>query len=459
MEDFIDRKEELDRLKSLFNTEEPELAVVYGRRRIGKTALSTEALKERDNSVYFQAVETTKKDQLESFISTAKQNFPGLIDLRQEWEPVLKHLIQEDAIVVLDEFPYLVDSDESLPSVLQKLWDHETGDSQAKFVLTGSSIGMMYDIALRGGSPLYGRVSQNPNGEFSIDQLPFSAAAEFFPNYTNEEKVLAFSIFGGTPHYLNAINSEKNIAENIQSGILSQNGALHSEPETVLRMELDEVNRYFAILKSISRGNRSRNEIINDTGIEQSSSGYYLDRLEKLHIIQKDHPVTEDPRKSRKTRYRIRDQFFKFWFRFVYGQTTSYDMYGENAYEDLIQPEIGDFASETFEHLCQEAAVNIHSDLRFRKIGRWWRKGREIDIVGLTNENEILVGEVKFTSSALGYNTLSKLEEDTKQLNIDKDKRYTLFSKNGFKKSVKEAARERENLYIHSLDDIIGNLT
>jgi AAA+ ATPase superfamily predicted ATPase len=181
MEDFVDREEELERLNSIFDSEKAEMAVIYGRRRMGKTALATEAIKDRDSAVYYQAIETTKKDQIESFVDAVKDNFPAVESLKQEWEPILKHLVQKDAIVILDEFPYLVDSDESLPSTLQRIWDHETDSSEAKLVLTGSSIGMMYDIALEGGAPLYGRVSQNPNGEFSIDQLPFTAATEFFP--------------------------------------------------------------------------------------------------------------------------------------------------------------------------------------------------------------------------------------------------------------------------------------
>ncbi|MFB6208540.1 MAG: ATP-binding protein [Candidatus Nanohaloarchaea archaeon] len=459
MEKFVDRDEELDRLRALFDSDKAELAVIYGRRRIGKTGLVTEAVEERDNTVYYQAIETTKKDQIESFIASAGDSFPEVENLKQEWEPILKHLIKEDATIILDEFPYLVDSDESLPSKLQRIWDHETDDSKAKLVLTGSSIGMMYDIALEGGSPLYGRVSQNPNGEFSISQLPFTAATEFFQDYSYEEKVLAFSIFGGTPHYLNAIKPEKSIAENVQETIISQSGGLHNEPETVLRMELEEVNRYFATLKSLARGNRSRNEIINETGIDQSSAGYYLDRLEKLHIIQKDHPVTEDPRKSRKTRYRIRDQFFRFWFRFVYGQTTRYNLYGEKAYQEFIEPELADFSSDSFEELCHKASLKLHPDLKFRKIGRWWRKEREIDVVGLTDSDEILVGEAKFTSSPLGYDTLSRLEEDAEHLNIEKEKRYALFSRNGFKESVKEADNERENLYLHNLEEILDSMS
>lgn len=458
MDKFVDRTEELSRLESLFDSDRPEMAVIYGRRRIGKTALATEAIRDRDNAVYYQAIETTKKAQIEGFKAAAKEKFPEVQKLKNEWEPVIEHLIEEDAMLVLDEFPYLVGSDESLPSALQRIWDHKTDGSESKIVLTGSSIGMMYDIALKGGSPLYGRVSQNPNGEFSIGQLPFSAATEFFPDHTPEQKILGFSVFGGTPHYLNAIKPGKSIAENVQETILSQNGGLHSEPETVLRMELNEVNRYFAALKSISKGNRSRNEIIDDTGIEQSSAGYYLDRLEKLHIIQKDHPVTENPRKSRNTRYRIRDQLFSFWFRFVYGQTTRYDLYGEGAYKDLIQPDLPDFASNRFEQLCQKASIELQPDLNFTDTGRWWRKEREIDVVGLTSSDEMLVGEAKFTSSPLGYNTLSRLEEDSQHLNIDKDRRYALFSRSGFKRSVRETAEERNDIHLHNLGDIVGAL-
>lgn len=459
MEKFIDREEELGRLKELLGSEDAEMAVVYGRRRIGKTELVTEALESTSGSVYYQAIETTAKDQIESFLSVAAESFPGIERVAKDWETVLEYLVEKDAVVVIDEFPYLVESDESIPSRLQRLWDHKPESSKAKLVLTGSSIGMMYDLALEGGSPLYGRLSQNPSGKIPVEEMPFSAAVEFLPSYTAEEKVLAFSIFGGTPHYLNAVESGEDISENVRRSILSSKGSLHSEPETVLRMELDEVNRYFSVLRSISRGNRYRKEIIDDTGINSSSAGYYLDRLEKLHIIEKDHPVTEDPKKSRRTRYRMRDSFFRFWFRFVYGQTGRYDLHDGEPYEDIIEPQMHDFASETFEELCQEASKSLHSDLGLKKLGKWWRNGREIDVVGLTQSDRVLVGEVKFTGSLLGYDVLSRLEKDAEYLNVEKERRYALFSRKGFKKSVQEAARDRKDLHLHDLEEIIGELS
>ncbi len=460
MTEFINREDELERLNRLYNSNEPELAVVYGKRRIGKTALVTESVKDRGKFVYYQAVETTKKDQLEDFIETASENYPGIKNIKRDWEAALRYLVDEDAIIIIDEFPYLVDEEESLPSKIQRLWDHETEGTEAKLVLTGSSIGMIYETVLEGGAPLYGRVSQRPNGEFSLDPFNFGDATKFFPSYSNEKKVLAYGIFGGTPKYLQTVDPDRKLEENVKETLLKTEGALQNEPETVLRMELDEVNRYFAVLKSIAEGNRKQKRIIDSTGIPQSSAGYYLDRLEKLQIIEKEHPVTEEPRKSRNTRYKIRDNLFRFWFRFIYGQETRYEVYDKNPYRDLIEPKLPHFVSPVFEELCSEATLKLHSDLTFmKKPGRWWRKGREIDIVGITDSNKLLVGEAKFTSKPLGYKTLAKLEEDAKHITQKENSfRYVLFSRSGFKKSVKEEAEQRENLYLHGIDEVVDML-
>lgn len=465
MVEFINRNEELKRLRELYESDAAELAVVWGRRRIGKTRLIAESIRGRDDAVYHQATETTAKSQLDAFVADAREIYPDIARLQRDWETLLEYLIDQDAIIIFDEFPYLADADEELPSLIQRLWDHEVEDSAVTLVLTGSAIGMMHDLTLDGSAPLYGRISQNPSGKFPIASLDFGAAMEFFPDYDPEEQVFAYGVFGGVPHYLQAVDDTQSLGENITRTLLRQQGSLHEEPELILRMEVDEVNRFFAILEAIAKGNRTRNEIAGDAGIDANSSSYYLDRLEDLELIEPDYPVTADPTRSRKRRYRINDNLFRFWFRFVHGRGGRYELYSETAYSELVEPELPDFVSDTFERLCQQAVPSLYPDLRFiEHPGSWWHQEHEIDVVGLTAEGTLLAGEVKFTNQPVGYSVLPRLQEEAKQIDWtlpeggDPDYEYALFSRNGFKRSVREAADEDEMLQLYTLEEIVSQL-
>jgi AAA+ ATPase superfamily predicted ATPase len=217
-------------------------------------------------------------------------------------------------------------------------------------------------------------------------------------------------------------------------------------------MEIDEVNRFFAILEAIAKGNRTRNEIAGETGIDTNSSSYYLDRLEDLKLIEPDYPVTADPTRSRKRRYRISDNLFRFWFRFVHGRSGRYELYDETAYSD-------------FEQLCQQAVPKLYPNLRFlERPGSWWHQEHEVDVVGLTSAGTLLAGEVKFTTQPIGYDVLSRLREEATLIDWtppeggDPEYEFALFSRSGFKRSVQEAATEDETIQLYSLDDVVETL-
>ncbi|ELZ06193.1 ATPase [Natrialba chahannaoensis JCM 10990] len=465
MSKFINRAAELARLRELYASDGAELAVVWGRRRIGKTRLVSESLRDRNDAVYHQATETTAKCQLKAFVADASEVYPDITRLQHDWEILLEYLVNQDAIIVLDEFPYLADADEQLPSLIQRLWDHDIVDSSTTLVLTGSAIGMMHDLILNGTAPMYGRISQNPSGKFPIDQLAFGAAMEFFPEYDPEEQIFAYGVYGGVPHYFQTVDDTQSLEENITRTLLAQQGSLHEEPELTLRMEVNEVKRFFAIFQAIAKGNRTRNEIAGDAGIDANSSSYYLDRLEDLELIEPDYPVTADPTRSRKRRYRISDHLFRFWFRFVHGRGGRYEMYGDTAYSELVEPELPDFVSDTFEQLCLQAVPTLYPDLRFTNFpGRWWHQEHEIDIVGLTAEETLLVGEVKFTSQPVGYSDLSRLRAEAQHIDWtppaggDPQYEYALFSRSGFNQSVQEAATEDEMLRLFTLEEVVEEL-
>ncbi|MFC4407944.1 ATP-binding protein [Haloarchaeobius iranensis] len=460
MVEFVNRTEELSRLRGLYESESAELAVIYGRRRLGKTALVRESLERDEKPVIYQARQKTSELQLKQFIDAAAESYPGVTRIREDWEEILRYLAEQDAIIVLDEFPYLVEQEESLPSVLQAMFDHELDDSAATFVLVGSSISMMEEAALLGNSPLYGRSSL----KLDIRQLPFDAAMEFFDEtYTADEQVLTWGVFGGVPYYLEEVSPDATLAENVQQTILSRHGTLHDEPDYVLRMELTEPTRYFSILEAIAGGSTSRNEIAGTTGIDYNQLSKYLGRLSRLRLVDQHVPITERKERSKRSRYRIRDPFFRFWFHFVYGTGEQYDELGTEAFETLIEPELPDFVSRSFEELCCSALRSLYPEYTITQTGQWWYGEHEVDVVGLTAGDTLVVGECKFQQSPLGYDALSKLQDHVEELRwtpedgSSRAEQYALFSRNGFKPSVEEEAADRDDLRLFTVADVVDS--
>jgi AAA+ ATPase superfamily predicted ATPase len=462
MPDFVNRTEELDRLQALFESNNAELAVVYGRRRLGKTRLVRHALEDYDGTVFYQARQKTRTLQLQQFVDRAADAVSGIERIRHDWESLLEYLSDCDAIVVLDEFPYLVEQDESLPSVLQALFDHEFDDSGATFVLVGSSISMMEEAALLGDSPLYGRSSL----KLDVRQLPFGAAVEFLPdNVGPDETVRAWSVFGGVPYYLEELDATASLGANIYRTALTRHGSLHNEPEYVLRMELQKPTRYVSILEAIAGGATGRNEIAGATGIEYNQLSTYLDRLSRLRLVERRVPVTERPERSKRGQYRIQDPFFRFWFRFLYGSPDRYDVVGDGAYERLIEPRMPDFVAPAFEDLCCRALWSLYDEYPIVEVGQWWYQDHEVDVVGLTDEDVLIAGECKYQTSPANFSVLSSLEDHVEELRwrpdsgSDRTCEYALFSRNGFTDAVQDAAAERSNLRLYSLADVVDVLT
>lgn len=459
MDGFVDRDVELSRLRDCYDSDEAELAVIYGRRRLGKTQLVQHSLTDRDDAVVYQATETTARLQLDQFVDIAAEAFPGVTDIKEDWESLLGYLGDQDAVVVLDEFPYLIEADPSLPSVIQRLWDQRFQNTSGTLVLVGSSISMMEEATLLGNSPLYGRATE----KLDLRPLRFAAAQEFLPDdYTPEERVFAWGVFGGVPYYLDGIDLDRDLGTVLTEEVLSQKGYLHDEPEYVLRTELTEPNRYFAILSAIAAGKAASNEIAQAIGIDGKQISTYTQKLERLRLVERDVPITEEKAKSRRGRYRLRDPLFRFWFRFVYGNEDRYERLGRDAYEAIIEPELADFVSPAFEMLCQEALPNLYPDELFLDIGRWWYKEHEVDVVGFTDEGTMVVGECKFTSAPLDYGALTSLEEHVEAIRWtprgeDVDIEYALFARSGATKSVREAVNEREDLQLFDLEDVTAN--
>lgn len=459
---FVNRGDELEMLKSRFESDTAELIVVYGRRRLGKSALVREAISDRENTVYWQATEETEEAQVTNFVETASETFPLLDDIQRDWEALLRALGREDAVVILDEFPYLIESNEALPSKIQRVWDLQLQETGMTLVLVGSSISIMEDKVLGGGSPLYGRRT----GTIDLSSLDLADARQFYPEDDPDSIIQAWGVFGGTPFYLQALTPSASLVENIQSHILSEHGVLHTEPEFLLRTEfgIREPQTYYTILRAIATGKRASNEIADFAGVDSNALGSYLSKLRRIRLIERDIPVTANPNATRKSRYRLKEPLFRFWFRYVYGQEGKLAQLGDEAYDQLVAPTFTEYMGTMFELVCQNALPSLVPKV-YQGIGYWWHQQHEVDVVGLADDGTLVAGECKYTTREMTEGDLADLERSASQIQwsppagAEREYHYCCFCRSGFSDDLKRAAENRDDVSLFTPRDIVTQAT
>jgi AAA+ ATPase superfamily predicted ATPase len=454
---FVNREEELDRLEKRYDSDSAEFIILYGRRRLGKSELVHESIRERDNAIYYQAIESTAQNQLEQFIDIASETHPVVEETRQDWEYVIGALGKQNAIIVIDEFPFLIEENRSIPSRFQQLWDTRLSDTAATLILIGSSISVMKEKVLSGGSPLYGRRTAT----IDLNPLSLGDARQFYPSADPETALRTWAVFGGTPYYLQTIDPEASLGTNIQQNILSERGLLYNEPEFLIRTEFREPNTYFSLLQAMARGKRRPNEIAQTAGVDSQNTSTYLQKLRRLRLIERHIPVTESPTSSKRGRYRLSDPLFRFWFRFVYGNQDRLLLKGEDAYESIVKPEFADYASPIFEILCQKALPAL-IPRTYEKLGQWWFKEHELDVLGLSQEG-LIAGECKFTASPVSEGVLAQLERTTRQVRwngsgSESEPHFALFSRSGFTDDLKNVAEKRADVSLFDITDVVDAL-
>lgn len=447
---FVDRKEELAFLQKRYTSPRAEFLIIYGRRRVGKTELIKQFIADKQ-AIYHLVSRETEKDQIEEFHITVNQTFPEMQDLKDDWEALFKNLQQRrHLIVVIDEFQNLISTKKEILSRFQKIWDEHLKKSTLMLILTGSSVGMMETEVLAYKSPLYGRRT----GQWNVQPLPFSESRKLFKTYSIIDQIRTYCILGGVPFFLEQFESEKTVKENIAENIVSKGSVLREETRNLLREELREPKNYFSILKTVAHGSTTFNEIVQQTGIKQNSVNKYLLSLRNLHLLEKKLPVTAD-RKSKRGKYFINDNYFNFWFRYVFPNETFLELDYKKAVNDIIWPSIDNYVSLPFETVCQEILQFDTED--YSKIGTWWYQDQEIDIVAVNErKNTILFGECKWTKKKMNqktYEQLRKKANDVKWHNKERKEEFVLFSKSGFTSGLMKTA-ESECVKLYDLNVI-----
>jgi AAA+ ATPase superfamily predicted ATPase len=460
---FVGRKHELESLNKSYGGGAFQFPVIYGRRRVGKTALINEFCKGR-KTVYFVAIQSTAKENLEilsaQILSILAPDAPKIpfSSFRDAVDYVFERAKKERIIFAIDEYPYLANSYGAASSILQAAIDKYQSDSKLFLILCGSSMSFMESQVLGYKSPLYGRRT----AQYRLRPFDFLESAEMLTGFNSEEKITLYSITGGIPEYLSRIDNKLSLRENVQGLFFDTSGRLFEEPANLLKQELKMPETYNAIIGAIADGRSKLNEIATGAGIETSQCSKMLSTLIGLGLIRKEYPVTET--KSKKSIYVLDDWMFIFWYRFVRPELSRITAeLGETVCGEVFAEQLSDHTGRAFEECAMQymwrALKGKKLPVSFKRIGRWWgsnpkeRREEEIDFIAFSDEKAIF-GECKWRNEQIGDDTLEKLERKAELFSRFTNAHFMLFSKSGFTASLKRRAKKQKNITLIGIEDM-----
>lgn len=464
MKHFVDREQEMETLQNEYEREGSSLVVIYGRRRVGKTTLISEFIKDK-KALFFLASEESEAQNRTAFKEKTAEFINNEILSKAEiksWDILFKAIIQTSfdskPVIVIDEFQYLGKANPAFPSIFQRIWEEILKDRAVMVILCGSLISMMESQTLAYGSPLYGRRT----AQIRLRQIPFAYYHEFFPNKCRKELIEMYAVTGGVPKYIELFSESKDIYSAIQRCVLNRSGYLYDEPHFLLQQEVSEVGSYFSIIKAIAAGNSKLSAISSVLEIKATSLTKYLKTLIDLDILEREVPVTEDnPEKSKKGLYKIKDNYLRFWFAFVYPNMSFVESgHSRVVMEKIKKGLVKNHIAFVYEDVCKEQMWQLNAEevwpFHFSKLGKYWDARTEIDIAAIDNDGKnLILGECKYWQEPVGSNVLRNLESKTSAVNWNNDQRkvwYVLFSAAGFTEELQAEAARRTDLLLVDME-------
>lgn len=463
---FIGRDKELNMLDRLYLSDQFEFVVIYGRRRVGKTALINQFI-DNKKAIYFMGVESNAKQNLENFSKSIIECSSGIeaetsfTSFQAALEYIFKLAENERIILAIDEYPYVARSSKSLASTLQLLIDKNKSTSKLMLILCGSSMSYMEDHVLAYKAPLYGRRT----AQMKLLPFDFEETSRYLQNLSDEDKALIYGIVGGTPQYLLQMNDQLSVEDNIKNTYLNPMSFLYEEPVNLLKQEVREPAIYTAIITAVATGYSRMSEISTKVGEDTNVCTCYLKNLIQLGIVQKETPYGE--KTSRKSIYSIEDNMFRFWYRFVLDNNSIIARGASDLAYRRIEPELSDYMGGVFEEICKEYLWKLllsgKCPIEFTSLGRWWgndpvEKSRaEIDIMGEQDKETALFGECKWRNEKVDLGVLETLMKRGRLFSY-KNVHYFLFSKAGFTQGCIEKADEEGNVTLVSYGDIVASM-
>ena len=456
---FFGRDEEITKIKKMLSHEEQSVCLIYGRRRVGKTELIKQVLEETElPGIYYECKETSEANNADSINVLIADHFgipvPAFSDIEETLVFLFRQAEKAPLIVVLDEYPYLQRTRKGLDSILQALIDRYKSSSRMKLILCGSFMDTMKSL-LEVQNPLYGRVDL----PLEISAMDYYDSAAFYPDFSDEDKVRLYSVFGGIPYYNRLIDGEKSVRENIIELIASPGARLENEVSMNLKSELAKVTNANEVFEALAKGFSKYNDILSQSHV--SSSPALADVLEKLcrmQVVEKNVPIN-DPNNRKKAGYRICDNLSLFYYKYIFRYSSQLSIMNPDTFYDRYIAE--DFESKhvpkAFEEICRQYLIrknrNSLMEEPFDQIGRYYyddpktRTNGEFDLVTHDREGYIFY-EVKFRSQPVERSRIETEIQQVKMTGLNCYK-YGFISRSGFEKGI-----DREDLILVELGEI-----
>ena len=444
---FYGRENERKKLHRMFLSDGQMISLIYGRRRIGKSELIKQALKETDiKSIYYECKQTTERNNVDSLAELIAEIFdfpkPAFENIEALLQFLFKMSEKEPMILVLDEYPYLRENAKGLDSILQSLIDHYKDTSNMKFIVCGSYVDTMKAL-LEKQNPLYGRIDLTLN----LKPMDYYESALFYPEFTEEDKVRLFSVFGGIPYYNRLIDGQKSVRENIIELIASPGARLENEVSMYLNSEISKITNANEVFEALAKGFSRYKDILDQSNVSSGPALVdILDKLMRMDVVSKEAPINDENNKK-KSGYFISDNLtlnLKPMDSDVF-----YDRYIAEDFETKYVP-------KSFERICKQYLIRKNRkglmDEVFEKIGKYYyddpieKKNGEFDIVTLDDRGYIFY-EAKFRKEPVTENVIQNEIRQVEQTGLECYK-YGFFSKSGF------ACEEEENRILIELKEL-----
>ena len=448
---FIGREKEIEYLNEFYNKPGIGLTIIYGRRRIGKSTLISEFVKNK-KSIFYTATKVGQERNLELFSQQVLYELmPNIEDLtfhslEAAFNFIDQNIGKEKLILVIDELPYWAEKEEALLSVLQKYIDTVWNNKNLKIILCGSSLSFMENKVLSEKSPLFGR----RDSQIKLDAFDYLDAAKFVPNYSNEDKAICYGITGGVAKYLSMIDPSEDIHQNIIRLFFQTNGYLYDETRNLLIQEFSDITIANNIIEQIARGENTLNTISSKIHEKQQTVSYSLDKLINVGLIEKKKCITDEKNKK-KTQYVLKDHMFKFWYEFIPKATSVIEMgQGELYYQKAVKPFLHAFMGSVFEDMCRYYTLKQGIIGKFgcfiTSVGTWWGQEKitdpngtvrmqstDIDVVGISDiDKKAVIGECKFKNEKIDKAIYDTLIQRSKLITKYKVSKYIFFSLSGY---------------------------
>ncbi len=414
------RERELGYLDTRYASGRAELAVLYGRRRVGKTTLVYHWVQDKPH-LFFFATQDDNATLLRRFSQQVRQavgESPAPAFTYPDWETALRALVplarERRFVVVIDEFPRLVAAHPPIASYLQMAWDLELQHTQVFLVLTGSLLSVMRQQALAPDAPLYLRHTW----PFELQPLTVADLRAFFPAYTPDELVETYAVLGGMPYYLISVDPAVDLLTNVRRAILEPTGPLFNEIPLQLHLEMRglDLPLYLRVLQAIAQGMHTRTEIVQAAALQDKNLSHYLLTLQEMGLVAAQQPLARSGGERHWARYHLRDPFLRFWQRFVAPHQAELEIgHGQEALWHEIRLQMPQVVAPIWEQVARWHLLRCAGQGGLPsvvEVGSWWSRQAQIDVVGVDRRSRsVVLGEARWRQEPFARRDLDRLVE------------------------------------------------